>query len=209
MKKILIILLVFICTGCTMVRIDTNSTDNIINVVLSKENKLYNQIGRGYKYYIPKGVNYIDTNDTNDKLYSNGIYYYLYIDIINYYNNKEYEIPSNENHYYFKQININNKKGYVDIIEKDGKYLIKFVYNYAILEASAKKNQINEVILNASYILSTVKFNDDIVELLMNGDFLKQREEEYDLFKSKGDNSSFLKYTNEEIESDTSYSEGE
>lgn len=217
MKKILIVLLVILSSGCTIVRIDTNSTDNIINVVLSKENKLYNQIGRGYKYYIPKGVSYIDTNDTNDKLYSNGIYYYLYIDVINYYNNKEYEIPNNENHYYFKQINVNGKKGYVDIVEEDGKYLIKFVYNYAILEAKVDKSQINEVILNASYILSTVKFNDNIVELLMNGDFLKQRDEEYDLFKSKGDNSSFLKYEEDEessiedteTKSDTTMEEGE
>ena len=217
MKKILIVLLVILSSGCTIVRIDTNSTDNIINVVLSKENKLYNQIGRGYKYYIPKGVSYIDTNDTNDKLYSNGIYYYLYIDVINYYNNKEYEIPNNKNHYYFKQINVNDKKGYVDIVEEDGKYLIKFVYNYAILEAKVDKKQINEVILNASYILSTVKFNDNIVELLMNGDFLKQRDEEYDLFKSKGDNSSFLKYEEDEessiedteTKSDTTMEEGE
>ena len=219
MKKILIVLCVLLLTtGCTIVRIDTNSTDNIIDVVLSKENKLYNQVGRGYKYYIPKGVSYIDTNDTNDKLYSNGIYYYLYVDVINYSNNKEYEIPNNENHYYFKEIDVNGKKGYVDIIEEKDNYFIKFVYNYAILEAKVKKDEINEVILNASYILSTVKFNDNIVELLMNGDFLKLREEEYDLFKSKGDSSSFLKYvddtesevgTENTYEGDTSDEKGE
>ena len=211
MKKVLIVLCVLLLTtGCTIVRIDTDNTDNIINVVLSKENKLYNQVGRGYKYYIPKGVSYIDTNDTNDKLYSNGIYYYLYIDVINYYNKKEYEIPNIENHYYFKQIDINGKKGYVDIIQKDDIYYIKFVYNYAILEAKVKKDEINEVILNASYILSTVKFNDNIVELFMNGNFLKLREEEYDLFKSKGDGSSFLKYSDENIDSsDTPDEKGE
>ena len=198
MKKIFLVLFILLTAGCSAVRIDTNSTDNIIDVVLSKENRLYNQVGRGYKYYIPKGVSYIDTNDTNDKLYSNGIYYYLYIDIINYYNKKEYDIPKNEDHYYFKQIDINGKKGYVDIIEDKNQYFIKFVYNYAILEAKVKKDEINEVILNASYILSTVKFNDNIVELFMNGNFLKLREEEYDLFKSKGDSSSFLKYSGEE-----------
>ena len=198
MKKILIVLCVLLLTtGCTIVRIDTDSTDNIIDVVLSKENKLYNQVGRGYKYYIPKGVSYIDTNDTNDKLYSDGIYYYLYVDVINYYNNKEYKIPNNENHYYFKEIDVNGKKGYVDIVEENDQYFIKFVYNYATLEAKVKKDEINEVILNASYILSTVKFNDNIVELLMNGDFLKQREEEYGLFKSNGDGSTLLKYSDE------------
>lgn len=199
MKKILIVLcIIYLTTGCTIVRIETENTDNIIDIVLSKENSLYNQVGKGYKYYIPKGVTYIDTNQTNDKLYSNGINYYLYIDVINYYNKKEYEIPDVKDHYYFKEIDINNKKGYVDIIQKKDKYYIKFVFNYAVLEAEVNKNQINEVVLNASYILSTVKYNDTIVELYMNGDFLSQREEEYTLFKSRGDNSNFLKYNDEE-----------
>ena len=78
MKKLIILMLCFLLTGCTAVRIDTTNIDNIVNVVLSKENNLYNRVGKGYKYYVPRGVTYIDTNDLNDKLYSNGIYYYLY-----------------------------------------------------------------------------------------------------------------------------------
>ena len=60
----------------TIVRIDTSDIDNIIDVVLSKNNKLYNRVGKGYKYYVPRGINYIDTTELNDKLYSNGYYYY-------------------------------------------------------------------------------------------------------------------------------------
>ena len=64
MKKILVaLILLFLTTGCTVVRIDTKSIDNITNVVLSKNNKLYNRIGKGYKYYRPRGVSYIDTNE--------------------------------------------------------------------------------------------------------------------------------------------------
>lgn len=190
-KSIILLCLLMLLSGCTVVRIDTNSIDNIIDVVLSKENKLYNQIGRGYKYYIPKGVTYIDTNNTNDKLYSNGIYYYLYIDLINYYNKQEYKIEEVKDHYFYKIIDNN---GYVDIVENGNQYYIKFVYNYAMLEATCPKEYINEVILNATYILSTVKFNDDTIKLLIDEDFLKQREEEYGLFKQTGDNSSFLKF---------------
>ena len=81
MKKLIIIgLLTIMLTGCTVVRIDTTSIDNIVNVVLSKNNTLYNRIGRGYKYYVPRGVTYIDSTETNDKLYSDGVYYYLYLD---------------------------------------------------------------------------------------------------------------------------------
>ena len=41
MKKIIILMLCFLLTGCTVVRIDTTNVDNIVKVVLSKENNLY------------------------------------------------------------------------------------------------------------------------------------------------------------------------
>ena len=80
MKKLILMLLaVFLFTGCTVVRINTDNIDTIINVVLSKENTLYNTVGKGYKYYRPRGVTYIDTTEYNEKLYSNGYNYYLYV----------------------------------------------------------------------------------------------------------------------------------
>ena len=67
MKKIgLILLSIFLLTGCTVVRIDTKHINNTISVVLSKNNDLYNRIGKGYKYYVPRGVTYIDTNELNE-----------------------------------------------------------------------------------------------------------------------------------------------
>ena len=45
MKKVLLVFLLSIMlTGCTVVRINTESIDNIISVVLSKNNDLYNRI---------------------------------------------------------------------------------------------------------------------------------------------------------------------
>ena len=161
MKKITILLLLILTVGCSAVRIDTSSIDNTLSVVLSKNNNLYNRVGKGYKYYIPRGVTYIDTNDLNDKLYSNGINYYLYIDVISYYNRIELDYKENKNAYYSKKIE-GKKEGYLEINEKDGKYQIEFVYNYAKIEVLVDKEEIEDVILNASYILSTVKFNDNI-----------------------------------------------
>ena len=113
MKKITILLLITILlTGCTMVRINTNSVDNIINVILSKNNHLYNRVGKGYKYYVQRGVNYIDTDELNDKLYSNGNYYYLYIDAVSYYYNIDFEYQVDDNAYYSrleKDLRDNNK----------------------------------------------------------------------------------------------------
>lgn len=198
MKKFTL-LLTIICfmfiTGCTMVRIDTGNIDNIVNVVLSKENVLYNHIGKGYKYYIPRGVTYIDTIEFNDKLYSNGNYYYLYIDAISYYYQKDIKRFKSNDSYYYKDISINGKNGYIDIKQVDDKYLIDFMYNYAHVESLVKKEDINEVILNSSYILSTVKFNNNVIRIMLNEDYFKYKEEKFQLFEEEKKNDNFLEYS--------------
>lgn len=185
MKKLIILFLLFFMTGCTIVRIDTNDIDNIINIILSKENKLYNQVGKGYKYYIPRGVTYIDTDELNDKLYSEGYYYYLYVDAVNYYYKTDINYKENDKSYYSKKIDKNGKKGYVQIDKYNGQYLIQFVYNYAKIETIVKKDDINSAILNCSYILSTIKFNNNVVKLMLDENYLFNKEEKYDLFKPK------------------------
>lgn len=200
MKKLtILVVLLLITTGCTVVRIDTKNIDNILNVVLSKDNSLYNRVGKGYKYYIPRGVSYIDTSDLNDKLYSNGNYYYLYIDAVSYFNKIELDYSENKNAYYSKKIT-GEKEGYLEINELDGKYYIEFMYNYAKIETLVDKEDINDVVLNSSYILSTVKFNNDIIELMLEDDYFTNKEEKYDLFTPKKETESFLQYDDEEVE---------
>lgn len=195
MKKLVSLLLItLVITGCTAVRIDTSSPDNIVNVVLSKDNVLYNHVGKGYKYYIPRGVTYIDTVEFNDKLYSDGDYYYLYIDAISYYYQKEIKYEKNDDSYYYKEININNKKGYIDIKQKDDKYLIDFMYNYAHIQSLVEKEKINTVILNSSYILSTVKFNNNVIRIMLNEDYFKYKEEKFELFENEKKEENFLEY---------------
>ncbi len=196
MKKLVSLLLaIFICcTGCTVVRIDTGSIDNIVNVVLSKDNSLYNHIGRGYKYYIPRGVSYIDTIEFNDRLYSDGNYYYLYIDAISYYYQKDVIHKNDGKSYYFKELDINGKKGYIDIVQVDDKYLIDFMYNYAHVESLVSEEDINNVILNSSYILSTVKFNNNVIKIMLNEDYFKYKEERFQLFDIDEENDNFLEY---------------
>lgn len=183
MKKFLILFLLFFMTGCTVVRIDTSDIDNTISVILSKENKLYNQVGKGYKYYIPRGVSYIDTDELNDKLYSEGYYYYLYVDAVSYYYKVDINYTEKQDAYYSKKIDNNGKKGYLQIDEYNGAYLIQFVYNYAKIETIVAKEDINNAVLNCSYILSTIKFNNNVVKLMLDENYLINKEESYDLFK--------------------------
>ena len=200
MKKILLLgLAALILTGCTIVRIDTTSIDNILNVVLSKENTLYNRVGRGYKYYVPRGVTYIDSSGSNDKLYSNGVYYYLYLDEISYYYQKSLDYKEDDSKYYSRKIDNDGKLGYLEITKQDDLYLIEFVYNYARIEALVPEEDINDTVLNSSYILSTIKYNNNIVKLSLEDDFLQNKEEKYDVFSAKNqDDDSFLRYEEEE-----------
>lgn len=197
MKKMLLLACLLLLCGCSVVRIDTNSVDNIVSVILSKNNDLYNQIGKGYKYYVPRGVSYIDTADYNDILYSNGNYYYLYIDIISYYHNISKEYVVDPDAYYSRKIDINGKQGYLEINQQDnGRYFIEFMYNYSKIEVLADRDDINDIVLNTSYILSTVKFNDNVIKVILDEEFLVS-EEKYDIFTSKKETDNFLKLEDE------------
>lgn len=202
MKKniLLLIVSVIILTGCTIVRIDTTEIDNIVDVILSKENDLYNRIGKGYNYYVPRGVTYIDTDELNEKLYSNGNYYYLYVDAISYYYETEVEYEENKNAYYSKPLDYNGHKGYLEINEVDGKYLIEFMYNYSKIEALVLEDEINDVVLDSSYILSTVKFNHNIIKIMLDDEFFTNREEKYDIFSPKSGEITNLLETDKESE---------
>ena len=192
MKKVLIMLFMLcFLTGCTVVRIDTKSIDNIVSVILSKENTLYNTIGKGYKYYVPRGDVYIDSNDFNEKLYCNGDYYYLYLDFISYYYKKDFTYIENKELYYSKKIEVDDKKGYLEITKIDDYYLVEFMYNYAKVEALVLKENINEVVLNASYMLSTIKYNDDVIKLILDEDYFTNKEEQYDIFTSTNNSTNF------------------
>ena len=191
-RKVLFVLVILLLTGCTVVRINTSSIDTIIDVILTKDNNLYNRVGRGYKYYIPRGVTYIDTDETNDKLYSNGIYYYLYVDVISYYQKIPTEYEEKKDLYYSKKITKEdgyNSDGYLEIEKKDNLYYIKFVYNYAKIETISSEEKLNDTILNCAYILSTIQYNNDVIELMIDSEKLNIREEKYNVFKNKKSNS--------------------
>ena len=70
------------------------------------------------------------------------------------------------------------------------------MYNYSKMEALVDYNDINDVVLNMTYILSTVKFNDKVVKVVLDDEFLVS-EEKYDIFTSKKETDDFLKLEDE------------
>ncbi len=199
-KHILVLLLVLLLTGCSIVRINTDSIDNILNVILTKDNDLFNQVGQGYKYYLPSGVTYMESDNLNDILYCNGVYYYLYVDLVSYYYNVDTKYTENPNVYYSKKISTDDgfkHSGYLEISKDGDMYYLKFIYNYAKIEAKVKENNLNDAVLNSSYILSTIKYNYNIVKLLLEDDYFTNKTGKYDDYNSKEDSGKF------ELEKDT------
>ena len=204
-KTIIIIMLAIVLTGCSVVRIDTSNIDNTLNVILTKNNKLFNQIGQGYKYYLPGGVSYIDSDDLNDVLYSNGTYYYLYVDAINYYYQTKIDYKENKEAYYSRLITPKDGfkyYGYLEINKNDDLYYLDFVYNYAKIEAVVNERDLKDTVLNASYILSTIKYNHNIVELMLNDDYFTNKTGKYNNYVTKEDNKKF------QLEKETVMKEG-
>ena len=198
-KKILILLIpLILLSGCSVVRIDTTSIDNTINVVLSSDNKLYNRTGRGYKYYIPKGVTYIESNELNDKLYSNGNYYYLYVDVVSYYYKSPIEYEKSNNPYYDGNISNGNKNGHLRIENYgDSKLFVQMDYNYAKIETYIDNKDLNQTITDLSYILSSVKFNDSLLKKMYESGNFSSKDEVYKLFDNKEKEGNFLEYIKE------------
>ena len=192
MKKYLILFLTLMLSGCSIVRINTNSLDTIVDVVLSKNNTLYNKDGQGYKYYIPNGVTHIDTDDLSHTLYYKGEYLYLYVDIVSYYYKKNINYKKSDYAYFSKKIENNDKKGYVEVFKKDDLYYVNFYYNYARIEALVNEDNLSNTILNASYILSTIKYNRGLIKTMLDDEYLINKAGKYDLFKTNDKTEKFV-----------------
>ncbi len=195
MKRLIVLLSIvtIIVTGCSINKLDNKNISKNIETLMSQKVKLYNVFYEGYKYYLPKGIGFVNKEDYNAILKDrNDNRYYLYVDVISYYHNVENDYEENNTSYYSKKLNYNNKNGYIQIDEVDSKYFIQFVYNYAKLETYIDKDELVDVINNMCSILRTVKYNDAILESLIGNNKINYKEEDYTLFKADSSKESFL-----------------
>ncbi|MBQ4031790.1 MAG: hypothetical protein II625_08560 [Bacilli bacterium] len=186
MKKRFILLSLMIClllTGCKSVQDMT-----LEEIVLKKVNRTvetYNTYRKGYKYFLPSGLGVIESTDYNEVLRDENYRYYLYIDAVSYFNKviETYEVS--EDAYVSMPINYNIKYGYLEINKKDeDKYFIEIMYNYAKIEVIVKEKDINVVVSNAMNILSSIKFNDNILKTLLGDETSQLNEFEFNIFET-------------------------
>ena len=186
-KIILLIISILTLTGCT--NLTNMSTGEVVDVMLKNDTNLSNNVFDGYKYYIPKGLRLLEKDEYNASLkdeYNNT--YYFYIDVISYYNKEEVEYKVNNNAYFSKELDYNDKKGYLEItkIEDTDAYFIEYMYNYGKIEAFVKENEIKSAIINMSSILKSLEFNRTVLESLIGNNVLDYKEDTYDVMKPKG-----------------------
>lgn len=199
MKKIIFLftLLVFF-TGCSIKNINNSDINDIIDDALSSKDDVFNVIFEGYKYYLPRGIKIVDKKEYNSKLLADGNYYYLYIDVISYYHKTPLDYSLNDSLYFSKKISYNDKKGYIEITKSDAdNYILKIVYNYAKIEACVSSKYLNSAIYDSIKILSSVTYNDKVLNTLIGDNILNYQEEEFSLFGSKREDGTFLDYIEE------------
>lgn len=194
MKKYIIgIFFMLLLTGCSNIY-DTDY-DTLIDSTLQEANVKENTFLEGYKLYLPNHMTLIGDTDSNNILYSYGDKYYLYVDLISYYNKRqnEYKIK-HEKYEYSKDIDFNDKKGYVVVSKTKGGNLVEIMYNYAKIEVMVEESDINKTIANAISILSSVEYNDTILENLLGNNKLSFSNEEYNIFETAETESNYLNY---------------
>ena len=122
-KIILFLIIAFLTFGCTNVK--KMSIDSVLNEIANKAGK-QNEFNSAFKFYLPNRMKIVKYDSYNEVLSSEKYIYYLYVDIINYYEKNIYEYVPCSECFYSKKIDYDNKNGYVNIILQKNKVEHKY-----------------------------------------------------------------------------------
>ena len=198
MKKVIVLLsiVLLLMTGCSIKKLDDKDFESNMNVLLSEKVSNSNVNFEGYKYYVPEGLKFVNKEEYNaifkDRFNNK---YYLYVDVISFYHKIENTYKINQDAYYSKVIDYNDKTGYLEIIESGSKYYVEFMFNYAKIEVLVDKDQLVNAMNNMCYILRSIKFNDKVLESLVGDNVLSYTEENFTLFDKTPTRSDVLEVT--------------
>ena len=210
MKRFILIAIVLLASGCTNINKNLTSKDDIdknfntLQATITDSNyEMYNNYRTGYKYYTPKGLYVRGGSEYNEIINSRKYSYHLYVDVISFYNRVISKYEEDNKALYSKQINNKDKFGYVEVNElKNDRYLLEIMYNYAKIEVIVDKSDLEVAFANSMIILSSIKYNNDILTNLVGENVLTSKEIEFNIFETKKTESNFL-----EVEANNDYKE--
>lgn len=199
LNKIFLLALVFLLAGCTVVNINTDDYLKNVNNIIKRDSKKVSDNAIGYQYDLPNGVSKVETSDFNQKLKSGNSTYYLYVDMVSYYYKVKNTYKVDKDAFLSSKLTNKKKSGYVEVNRDNGKYYVEMMYNYAKIESYVEEDELKETLNNMAYILSSIKYNDDVVVTLVGEKKSNlSSDETYNIFKTKkGNNDNFLKYVDE------------
>lgn len=200
MKKFIALLLITVIfiSGCTVTRVDNKEIGEITDIILGSKNNLKNTVFDGYSYYLPKGLK-IDNKEDYNTIFTdeNNYRYFMYVDVISFYNNTKYKYKVDRDSYYSKRLKYGKKTGYIEINKVKNKYFIEAMYNYAKIEVYVREKDINDAISNICYVLSSIKYNRHVLSTVIGDNPLNYKEETFNIFKTKKKATDFLDYVKE------------
>jgi len=198
-NKIILFLLIFLFTGCSIVNINTNDYLKNINNIIKRDSKYTSDNAIGYQYELPTGVTKIESNEFNEVLISNDEKYYLYADVVSYYYKTQENYKVDKKAYLSSELKNNDKYGYVEVNKDNDRYYVEMMYNYSKIEGYVDKKNLRDTLNNMAYILSSIKYNDNVIEnLLGNEKYNLSENQKYNIFNiKKANNNSFIKYERE------------
>ena len=198
MKKLILLCILFILTGCT--NINTSSINTLVNEAVSSKVITTNVDRNGYRYYLPKTLNIRNSRDFNEVITNHKYMIYLYVDVVSYNNKTDFSYNINNSAYYSNSLNYNGIKGFIEINKyKNDKYLIEIMYNYAKIEVVVYEKDIKNVLANAMTIISSISYNDNIIINYLASSSFEGNEEVFNIFEIVG-RKDFLQVTDEETQ---------
>lgn len=184
MKKFIIILSSLLLVGCSSTVTSNQTYESLIMNTLESEITHYNTLGKGFKYYKPRDFSLYTDDEFNHILLNKSNKYYLNIDINGYYNKYEHEFSINPEIEYSKSFKYNDILGFLEITKgKKDYFYLKMMYNYSYIEVQVKEKELKPAVVNSIIILSSIKYNDKVIENFISTGDLSSKETTYEIKK--------------------------
>ena len=201
MKKLFLLgAILLMLTGCSS--IESSGIDTILNDGLNSRVTTTNVNRMGYRYYLPRGLILKSSENFNEIISDQKYLYYLYVDVVSYDSSIGFTYNINPDSYYSASLTYQDEIGYVEINNyENDQYLIEIMYNYAKIEVVAYERDIKKVVAYAISILSSITYNDSVIENYLGDDVFLSSEETYDIFEIVGSDN-YLQFAEDTEETD-------
>ena len=123
-----------------------------------------------------------------------------YLNNLNLKSNNISNFSDNKDNYYYKELD----KGYIKVYEQDNdKYLVNYYYNYSYIETEVNYNDLENTLYNCSYILFSMKYDNNIINNIYNNDLINNDYEVFSLKKPKEEINNYLGVADKKIVNDS------